>query len=350
MEKWIYYSVLFLGLLLKGQASVDTLYVSKDLITTLVIGKEISFSQPASSYVVVKDAKYLGGKSILQIKARKKFRNATNYTVFSTEGDVYNFICIYNENPTSKQLVKEYDIQKEKKKVKTAKELEEARDVEVEEAKKQREKEALFQQHFFVDTIYFKAQAKKLNTHHKLYPRLHKWKVSRGKIKFYLIGTYARKDKIYIKVKIENGTSLPFDIESFDFDHDKIYFHTQSTNDGLSNVNPIYIYDLTYSSVVPNQEKYITFVFEKFSLPEKSDFTIKLKEKHGLESIDLAIEAWRINNPFPLQKHWDQKTLDMIKEMEQKEKEELKQKKKKSSKESDNSKEDIKLLSDENNK
>ncbi len=347
-------SILFLitSFYLKSQSKVitDTIYLHKKFNSYITFGKRIQKINFGSNVFAVSgqgSPDFLNGKSIVTIKASKRFRETTNVTAISEDFTYYNIICLYTEKQPA-SVFHFYDMPHKKiSKKELEKEKEEAKDIFVEDAFKAEEKEALFQEHFFVDTIYYKAQAKKINTDHKAYNKIKRWFEKDNKIILSLMGTFARKDKIYIKIRIDNGASTPFHIDGWNFNYLKNEGWNSSTQpDGK--VVPIYEYNTKFQSVLPYRHMYRTFVFENFAIQKGKYLIVQLHQKNSERNIKLKIPAQRINDPIPIQKHWDQKTLDMIKEMELKEKEELRQRK--SSKESDNSKEDIKLLPNENNK
>lgn len=311
----------------------DTLYIARNFNSYITFGKPIQKINFGANVFAVMNGKmtpdFISGRSIVTVKAKKRFKQPTNITAISKDFTYYNLICQYTDKQP-KKIFYFFDVPKRKEPapVKTQPVAEEAKEVIVEEAEKQQEKEALLQEHFFVDTLYYKAQAKKINTNHKLYGEIKRRFVSQDYITLQLIGTYARKDKIYIKFNIKNNSPVPFDIAGWNF----VYSQNEGWNAQTlpeQEIFPIYEYSKKFQSVLPERSMNRTFVFEKFALRQGKYLAVQLHEKNSEREIELKIHSRYINSPIPLQKHWDRKTLRLIKEQEEKEKNKNEQQKKK---------------------
>lgn len=330
----------------------DTVYVTKDYQTHLVFGKGLSYFTLGSGVVDINNSgkpNKVNEEQVVSIKARNKFRRQTNITAANNENTWYNIDVIFIDQIPEDNLYF-YDTDVETFTNEQYSSYKKEKDVFVEEADYQREIEENLHNIYFNDTIEYIETAKRLNSNPKRGKRGTVGKMYQG-IGMKLYGAFSRKDKFFLKLVIDNNTSYPFDIKRFNFSDQNLEgTNQQSTND--QSIKPIYIYDTKLMSVLPKGHKYLTFVFNKFFIEKKKHLHVYVYEKDTEHKLYLKIPANYVNNPEPLQKRWSQKFLDDLKkkekEMRKQEKEELK--KNISSKEAGTSKEEIKLLSDKNNK
>ena len=295
---------LFMILSLKSQTIVkDTVYITKGNMSHLIFTDQPEHTDFGSGYIASGNdgapaVKQVGDTWIIIIKAKKKFKNATNISVITDTQVYYDITCMYSEEKAENFKTFDYGnpIKNayENKKVKVlGNPSKDEEDVFVLSAEQKDSIIEVERKIYYTDSVRYKGQAKRLySSKGKQAKRIG----SRNeKITLSLRGTYARKDKIYIKVSIYNGASLPFDIDKWDF----FYANSGGFNIETSpkqSVKPIYEYNSKYQSVIPLKSQIKVFVFDDFSISKEHNFFIQLFEKNGERDIVLSFDSKLINN------------------------------------------------------
>ncbi len=115
-----------------------------------------------------------------------------------------------------------------------------------------------------------------------------------GEIYIWLRNVFIDKDDLYFQFKMENKTTVDFDIDLINY-YIATKYKTKGSNQETQ-IKPIYKY-LEPSKVKGLKNQSFMLVFKKFSLEKKSVFRITLKEDNGARIINLDVERNLINNP-----------------------------------------------------
>ncbi len=285
----------------------DTIYISKYNMSHLIFTDEPLHSDFGSGYIASKDngipvINKVGDTWLVILKAKKKFKNSTNISVVTDTKVYYDITCIYDEekhdnfipfdhgNPVKKAYKKENTYVVEKP-------VPDAIDIPVYSAKV---KDSILDKEFnkfYKDTVPFKAIAKKLYSSNRgdLGPNIRRLSSQNEKIRLSAVGTYVKKDKLYIKLTIYNGGSLPYDIRHWDF----MYSNNGGFNLQTSPKNEvkyIYEYNKKYSSILPKKSITKVFVFNDFSISKEHNFYAFMYEKNGERNLKLEFDNKYINS------------------------------------------------------
>lgn len=114
---------------------------------------------------------------------------------------------------------------------------------------------------------------------------------------FQLKGVYYDRDEIYISYRIENKTTLDFDIRTITFGI--------STDHQLNSTDQLQPVDIEYRYKVPKTvkgktENHFVVVFKKFSLNKNKVLLARLKEADGERQLQIWADHYKINDPIKL--------------------------------------------------
>jgi len=233
----------------------------------------------------------VNGSDIVSVKARKKFKVPTNISIVTATNQYYNIHCIYADTPKESF----YHFGKDRIEIDTTQTEEihpDAMDEEVTTAKRKDSLVTTEITKYYTETIRYKGVAKKLYST-KL-KELKNYLVKSEKTALHLLGVYAKKDKLYIKLFIGNEGVLPFRINNWEFSiRKKGGFDTQlPANERLA---PVYEHNNKHESVLPKNTLTKVFVFEQFIVDKYSSVYIELIEKELQRTLVLEIPGKYIN-------------------------------------------------------
>ncbi|MFV0531860.1 MAG: DUF4138 domain-containing protein [Flavobacteriales bacterium] len=306
----------------------DTIYLTRSYNSHLSFGKGLSYLSIGSGVVAVNSAEpnRVNERQVVTVQAKRKFK-VTNITAIANDNTYYEIVVLYTPNPPKKNL-HFYDFNyKPSAETSYRKEEEgEPEDITIEEAVKEREIEEKLNTIYFEDSIRYKETAKRINSGSK-YGGIKRVKRMVEGVGVRLDGVFVRKDKFYLKLRFDNVSPYPFDIEEVGFSYNRDKGHNRQTAPE-SFAEPIYAFDTKIMSILPdkNRSKAITFVFDRFFVEKGKYLFVTVYERGTERKIVLPIHSHYVNNPITLQKDFSAKFYDELKEQERQQKEEMKHK------------------------
>ena len=105
-----------------------------------------------------------------------------------------------------------------------------------------------------------------------------------------LKGIYSYDSKIYILFHLGNTTNIEYEIENYAFLTNSKIKKGKKVQAEESAFNPIYLTD-DMKKILPQTQKKLVVVFDKFTINDDKDFVFLLNEKNGERSLDYSIKA-----------------------------------------------------------
>lgn len=223
--------------------------------TSLVFPFSIISVDIGSQSVLVQKAK--GVENILFVKAANKGFDQTNMTVITSDGKLYPFLLDYAPNPDRLSLV--FNASEQTKHLVLL----------PEGVPNQGELQ------FFARVALIQKQ------------KLHGIKDKKSGIKISLYGLYVHNKTMYFRVKINNRSTIGYDIDQLRFflcDQRK----AKRTASQEIEIKPLYIQDET--QCVSGQLQHVfVFAIPKYTIPDEKYLAIQLMERNGGRNLQLEI-------------------------------------------------------------
>ncbi len=242
------------------------LAITSSMTTNLIFPYSIKSVDRGSLDVLAQKAP--GVDNILQIKAGKENFEETNLTVITGDGKLFSFVLDYAQNPSVLNLVLGKALSETGNNLLTPGNYNEAE---------------------------IKSYAKKAMLENK------KWRGVKDKqygITFRLNGLFIHHNMMYYRIKIENYSSINYDIEQLRFfirDQKKV----KRTASQEIEIKPVYIQNNT-STITSQTSHTFVFAIPKFTIPDKKYLTIQLMEKNGGRHLALKIHNRKIVKAVPM--------------------------------------------------
>lgn len=117
------------------------------------------------------------------------------------------------------------------------------------------------------------------------------------KMFLFIGGIYSFGDKMYFKVNVKNVSSVPYDIDYAQFlvkSRKNGVSRTSST--GAEELEPVFIARPDVETINKDQTVTFVYVFEKFTISDEKKLHLEVWEKNGDRSLELPIESIEILN------------------------------------------------------
>lgn len=240
---------------LSNEDHYKTIQIGYSKTTSIVFPYSIKSIDKGSSDVLVQKAK--GVENMLLIKSAKQNFFQTNLTVVTSDGKLYVFVMIYNEECPDLSV----------KAVNTT-----ATDEEI-----------LF-------SLENKNQKEIEQTASLVLSKMKKTsglKTSKFQMRFKVNGIFIYQDILYLRVVLENKSSINYDIDQFRF---FIRDQKKSKRTASQEIEIQPLYTTSSSEVIPNMSEVTkVYALEKFTIPENKCLTIQLMEKNGGRHLEINI-------------------------------------------------------------
>lgn len=321
MNALLLISVLFSGYALVGQASSDTLQISKDFKTILIFPENISESSIGNDFGFIVDLpKPEGGKfsgRIIKLyydELTIEKENVTNYLVITDTGNVYDFVLelvavpekttwyitqemavaniegkpIEKRNENQRQIATPEKLNNEMEKMDTISHIKNSDKIVAGNSKDSATKEL-----YLSDPLeYYRLRC--------YYMQFDKPKISRyfsrlDNVFLWLKGVYYNEDELYFQYRIENKEGLDMDINFIK--HQIATNYKNSSSNQKMELKPVFVYKQP-KTIAGKSENHFVVVFKKFALDEKKEVLVELDEESGNRNLSLRIGHEIINNPI----------------------------------------------------
>ena len=321
MNALLLISVLFSGYALVGQASSDTLQISKDFKTILIFPENISESSIGNDFGFIVDLpKPEGGKfsgRIIKLyydELAIEKENVTNYLVITDTGNVYDFVLelvavpkkttwyitqemavaniegkpIEKRNVNQRQIATPEKLNNEMEKMDTISHINNSNKIVAGNSKDSATKEL-----YLSDPLeYYRLRC--------YYMQFDKPKISRyfsrlDNVFLWLKGVYYNEDELYFQYRIENKEGLDMDINFIK--HQIATNYKNSSSNQKMELKPVFVYKQP-KTIAGKSENHFVVVFKKFALDEKKEVLVELDEESGNRNLSLRIGHEIINNPI----------------------------------------------------
>lgn len=321
MNALLLISVLFSGYALVGQASSDTLQISKDFKTILIFPENISESSIGNDFGFIVDLpKPEGGKfsgRIIKLyydELAIEKENVTNYLVITDTGNVYDFVLelvavpekttwyitqemavaniegkpIEKRNENQRQIATPEKLNNEMEKMDTISHIKNSDKIVAGNSKDSASKEL-----YLSDPLeYYRLRC--------YYMQFDKPKISRyfsrlDNVFLWLKGVYYNEDELYFQYRIENKEGLDMDINFIK--HQIATNYKNSSSNQKMELKPVFVYKQP-KTIAGKSENHFVVVFKKFALDEKKVVLVELDEESGNRNLSLRIGHEIINNPI----------------------------------------------------
>lgn len=321
MNALLLISVLFSGYALVGQASSDTLQISKDFKTILIFPENISESSIGNDFGFIVDLpKPEGGKfsgRIIKLyydELAIEKENVTNYLVITDTGNVYDFVLelvavpekttwyitqemavaniegkpIEKRNENQRQIATPEKLNNEMEKMDTISHIKNSDKIVAGNSKDSATKEL-----YLSDPLeYYRLRC--------YYMQFDKPKISRyfsrlDNVFLWLKGVYYNEDELYFQYRIENKEGLDMDINFIK--HQIATNYKNSSSNQKMELKPVFVYKQP-KTIAGKSENHFVVVFKKFALDEKKEVLVELDEESGNRNLSLRIGHEIINNPI----------------------------------------------------
>lgn len=121
------------------------------------------------------------------------------------------------------------------------------------------------------------------------------------RVEAFIKGVYSGSGKIYFLVEIQNRSNIPYEIESISFNSpepivDKSMVDGSNEKTKVEEYNFIPIWDNRPEKLERKSKTKIVFVFDKFTISDKRDLVMLVKETDGERELELKIKSKFLNN------------------------------------------------------
>ena len=321
MNALLLISVLFSGYALVGQASSDTLQISKDFKTILIFPENISESSIGNDFGFIVDLpKPEGGKfsgRIIKLyydELTIEKENVTNYLVITDTGNVYDFVLelvavpekttwyitqemavaniegkpIEKRNVNQRQIATPEKLNNEMEKMDTISHIKNSDKIVAGNSKDSATKELYLSdpmEYYRLRCYYMQFDKPKISRYFSRLDNVFLW----------LKGVYYNEDELYFQYRIENKEGLDMDINFIK--HQIATNYKNSSSNQKMELKPVFVYKQP-KTIAGKSENHFVVVFKKFALDEKKVVLVELDEESGNRNLSLRIGHEIINNPI----------------------------------------------------
>ena len=321
MNALLLISVLFSGYALVGQASSDTLQISKDFKTILIFPENISESSIGNDFGFIVDLpKPEGGKfsgRIIKLyydELAIEKENVTNYLVITDTGNVYDFVLelvavpekttwyitqemavaniegkpIEKRNENQRQIATPEKLNNEMEKMDTISHIKNSDKIVAGNSKDSATKELYLSdpmEYYRLRCYYMQFDKPKISRYFSRLDNVFLW----------LKGVYYNEDELYFQYRIENKEGLDMDINFIK--HQIATNYKNSSSNQKMELKPVFVYKQP-KTIAGKSENHFVVVFKKFALDEKKEVLVELDEESGNRNLSLRIGHEIINNPI----------------------------------------------------
>tara|TARA_R110001606_G_scaffold75862_1_gene175522 strand:- start:6374 stop:7348 length:975 start_codon:yes stop_codon:yes gene_type:complete len=321
MKALLLISVLFSGCALVGQASSDTLQISKDFKTILIFPENISESSIGNDFGFIVDLpKPEGGKfsgRIIKLyydELAIEKENVTNYLVITDTGNVYDFVLelvavpkkttwyitqemavaniegkpIEKRNVNQRQIATPEKLNNEMEKMDTISHIKNSDKIVAGNSKDSATKELYLSdpmEYYRLRCYYMQFDKPKISRYFSRLDNVFLW----------LKGVYYNEDELYFQYRIENKEGLDMDINFIK--HQIATNYKNSSSNQKMQLKPVFVYKQP-KTIAGKSENHFVVVFKKFALDEKKEVLVELDEESGNRNLSLRIGHEIINNPI----------------------------------------------------
>ena len=321
MNALLLISVLFSGYALVGQASSDTLQISKDFKTILIFPENISESSIGNDFGFIVDLpKPEGGKfsgRIIKLyydELTIEKENVTNYLVITDTGNVYDFVLelvavpekttwyitqemavaniegkpIEKRNVNQRQIATPEKLNNEMEKMDTISHIKNSDKIVAGNSKDSATKELYLSdpmEYYRLRCYYMQFDKPKISRYFSRLDNVFLW----------LKGVYYNEDELYFQYRIENKEGLDMDINFIK--HQIATNYKNSSSNQKMQLKPVFVYKQP-KTIAGKSENHFVVVFKKFALDEKKVVLVELDEESGNRNLSLRIGHEIINNPI----------------------------------------------------
>lgn len=264
--KYIFSLIVLLAFNIKANSqSVPVLKASVDKFITVQFPSKVDFYQNSVS---IEDK--LGIKKvedILFIQFIEPNVQETNLFVKTIDNKTYNFLLQYDENPTTLNYTAG---QSNQNLIPIGKSNEEET-----ERNSEKKNEKLITNSESISERILKESGYIKNRNIAVYKN----------VKTILKGVYVNNNRIYLLMRIENRSNLPYDVNSYKFyvTNDKGISSSEQTTDlPIVNITP-------NLKVIPKGKQNLVFMFDKFTVGKDKQLLFELTEKNGDRNISFKI-------------------------------------------------------------
>lgn len=287
MKVYIYIIIsLMFGVFINAQTIINQKleFPINKIISVSVDGEIVKINNLPKEIEIIEEPLELNGKTLIDIKISEKWEGNKKFTLINSLDEFYNIEVSVNENLentlffiTSNPINNEIDLSKNNiiNKENNSKKI----TVNEDEVK------------------IYKDDAKRINS--ILERTFSATKRRTNGIFLELFNVYARNNKLFIRLRIENQSAYDLDLNNPIFSIVEEESYTKKTTDE-ENINSIYNYNQDEKIVGVGKKIFKTFVFESFKIGKNNFFKISFSEESKKENIELYISNKIINNPTSL--------------------------------------------------
>ncbi len=253
----------FLNIPLFAQTLMQkNIYVSSSKTTFLIFDSKVDYFDLGSNDLGIKRAD--NKDNIIKIKSKSENFKETNLTIMTSKNQYYSFILNYRNNPDTlvyffQSSITEQNKQAENKPI----------DLEV----KLNPSENLVGESDLSNTDRSFIAGKR-----------------KDKMTFLVKGIYVKDNKLFFQTEISNQSNINYEIDflKFSIKNKKRYKKSISQE---TEITPTSVSDASTIIEAGNEPIKKTFVFEKFTIPDKKELIIDLWEKNGDRNLAIAVSG-----------------------------------------------------------
>jgi len=249
------------------------------------------------------------------VQAKEEYFDETNLVIELTDGSIYAFTLVYNNNPKNFFFVipsaraaykPAVPIQPVQQPVPTSK-PENANVAQAKEAQKERKpkREAKITQEQTSEHLEKKPDGEKKLVEVKdvasavagSQDYLKRIGVIDKKMFLYVGGIFVVGDKLAFKVNIKNTSTVPYDVDYSQFLVKNIRTGiTRNVSPRADKLEPVYILEPEQKTIQRDETKVFVFVFEKFTISDDKKLFIEFWEANGDRNLEVPVESIEILN------------------------------------------------------
>lgn len=238
------------------------IYVSSSKTTFLIFDSKVDYFDLGSNDLGLKRAE--NKDNIIKIKSKIENFKETNLTVMTSNNQYYSFILNYRSNPDTLVYFLPSSITEQNKQVTNA--------AIPSEVKLEPSKELATETDLSTIDRSFIAGKRK------------------DKMTFLVKGIYVKDNHLFFQTEISNQSNINYEIDflKFSIKNKKRYKKSVSQE---TEVIPTSVSDASNIIKAGNEPIKKTFIFEKFTIPDKKELVIDLWEKNGDRNLAIAVSG-----------------------------------------------------------
>ena len=233
--------------------------VTFDKTVHLIFPSGVTYIDLGSSNIIAGKAD--GAENVVRVKAAVKgFKEETNFSVITDEGNFYSFIVNYSDNPEKLNIEMKDFLHDEK----SGNKPENSQEVHLSDLGNESPQAVQM------------AMEKIFKTNRKKVSHINSKQFG---IEFQLQGIFTYNGLLFLHTEIKNTSDIPFDIDFLVFKIvDKKVVKRMAIQETV--IEPVRAYN--YITTVKGKEAESTvFAFQKFTIPDKKQLVVELFEKNG---------------------------------------------------------------------